>query len=146
MSKTFLKNVEGTEIFVDNETGQFLAKVGGKEIKKRNLRDVEKAIDEVSGAVTAYNIERHSPSRARIVEISRFDNDRARLKDGRLMGRFEEFYILTPEQVAEVDRLYNQYKKARDEFSQYTNALPALHSGNFIQERKRQKEARSRES
>lgn len=123
MAKNLLKTVEGIDIFVDSETGQFSAKMGGKEIKKRNLRDVEKEIEKTSDPVIAYEVDRYHIRKAKRVEIIGFEGTRARMKDGRLAESYSYFYLLTEEEIEELDKLYEAQEAIESQWTEIVNGL-----------------------
>jgi hypothetical protein len=140
MAKQLLKTVQGVEVFIDDETGKFSAKIGEKKIEKRLLRDIEKEIEEVSGAVVAYGMDSNYPRSPRRLEISRFEGDRAREKGGSLLGRFEDYYLLDPGNISKIEELAADYRKAKEAFSEYIRDLPRLTARNFDEVRKAQSE------
>lgn len=138
-NKTLLKTLEGIEIFVDNETGQFSAKIAGKTVKKRNLRDVEKEIEAISGAVTAYDLDYNYIRSPHKVEVIRFENGRARRKDGRLAGYSERYYLLDTETVSKLEAMAEEYRRLRERYQELLSELPRLNESNIEEVRKSQK-------
>lgn len=138
-SKTLIKTLDGIEIYIDPETGRFEAKINGKLVKKRTLRDVEKEIEGLSKAVTAYDLSTYDIAKPERVEISRFESGRARLKDGKLARRYEIFYILDTETLSKILNIYERERILIEEYKALIKTLPRVNESNFQEIRENQK-------
>lgn len=126
MTKQTFKTIEGIEVSLDNETGKFYAKVGGREIKRNSLSEIEKEIRKTKTAVEAYSwgYYQSTPHKPDIVAIASFDKDgRPRFKDGSLGRRREDFYILTSEDLSQIFDFVMRQEELEEEWRSLLESL-----------------------
>lgn len=136
MAKTLLKTVEGIDIFIDDESGSFSAKIAGREVKKRSLRDIEKEIEKTKGALPAYELTYgHKFNK---VEILGFEKGRARIKEDGRLGRYSErYYIIDEVSLDKLEKLRNRLEEIEELWRQELESLPQVRERDFEELRKK---------
>lgn len=133
-TKTKIKEVNGIEIFVETESGRFSATIPERgEIKRAYLRDVEREIEKISGAVVAYEFRYYErPIR---VEVVGFEKDRPRYKDGRLGRRYDDLFLLDLEELAKLEDLSERLRRVHEEIDAIKAGASKLTSRNISEAR-----------
>lgn len=133
--KVPFKTINDTPIWL-TEDGKFTARINGKDVTKPQISQIEKLITATLGAITAYKVNGYEARPIRKVSVLGFERDRARTKDEGLLGRHEHLYVLSDEQVAQLEDIAKRKRAIEEEWQQATYTLTRLTSSNIDDVRK----------
>jgi len=133
---TQFKETDGIKIFL-TEDGKFTATIKGKIITKGKLSEVETLIRKTLSAIIAYSLTRYrgvvNPTKVRIMK---FEKGRARTEDGRLQRSYESYYLPTPEQLDEINRMVAEQNALDKKWENLVRKIIQLTPNNIEEYRK----------
>lgn len=115
-----LKEIRGIQVFV-TDSGRFVAEIGGREVKKATLRDLEKAIEHHFGAVKVFHVEGFVFYERDFVGINSGGDYRD--KESGVHRSWKTFYFWDEKIAAALRDVEARYKKAVDALEKERDAL-----------------------
>lgn len=128
-----IKIVDGISVFIHPQDGKFFATINGKDVRRTTLKAVEKEITSRRNAITLTCIGSNWKGKHRqSFEVLNIEGrGKIRLKDGSLKMYSENLYLVTPEQIQEVDSLIAQYDELHEKWEALLDDLQQVHESNF---------------
>jgi len=135
--KELIETYHGQDIYVV-DGGKFVAEIGDREIKRASLAAVRSMIAKQVTPVRSHYINKNYDGVVFVRErhIIEFKNGRARTIEDGLDPSYAGYnYILTDDQLAEIERISNEQKRLVDELEKIKDAAIRLTSKNIDQHR-----------
>lgn len=126
--KVFIKNVEGIEVFI-NENGAFEAEINGKIEKRSSLSSLARVIKERNGGLDVQLVENHYNRKRRspMTIIGFTTHDKVRKSDGeRVELHSGNLYICNDKEIAAIDALIAEQDELTARWDALMNELQVV--------------------